>query len=285
MILGLVQLSNRVLGPGFRLASGDMMRRIQFIELHDQAWFPPSLREEVIDALQFGLGLLKPYGSVAILLRRAFDFTRCQLIVDMCSGGGGPWPYLSRRVGGPAQVIHVCLTDKYPNLGAFQKLQAASQDRITFRPESVDATNVPGELKGFRTMFTAFHHFSPVQARAILQNAVDDGQNIGVFEMTKRAPWTIALMIPWALMPLFFTPWIRPFRWSRLFWTYVVPVVPFVFLFDGAVSCLRTYRPEEMRAMVQTLTENGYRWEIGEQSGAAGEMAITYLIGCAPARP
>src|ERR1700733_626211 len=284
MILGLVQLSNRVLGPGFRLACPETMRRIQFIELHDQAWFPPSLRDEVIDALQFGLGLLKPYGSVAALLRRAFNFSRSQSIVDMCSGGGGPWPYLSRKVGDPAQVIHVCLTDKYPNLGAFQKLKAASEDRITFRPESVDATKVPGDLKGFRTMFTAFHHFSPQQARAILQNAVDDGQNIGVFEMTKRAPWTMALMIPWALMPLFFTPWIRPFCWSRLFWTYVVPVIPFVFLFDGVISCLRTYRPEELRAMVQTLTENRHTWEIGEQSGAAGEMAITYLIGCAPAR-
>jgi hypothetical protein len=285
MILGLVQLSNRVLGHEFRLACPDMMRRIQFIELHDQAWFPPSLRDEVIDALQYGLGLLKPYGSVALLLRRAFDLTRSQLIVDMCSGGGGPWPYLSRTVEGAAHAIHVCLTDKYPNLGAFETLQAESEDRITFCSGSVDATNVPGDLKGFRTMFTSFHHFSPEQARAILQNAVDEGQNIGVFEMTKRAPLTIALMFPWALMPLFFTPWIRPFRWSRLFWTYVVPVVPFVFLFDGIVSCLRTYRPEELREMVQTLTENSYRWEIGEQSGAPAEMPITYLIGCAPVRP
>jgi hypothetical protein len=285
MILGLVQLSNQVFGHAFWLARPDTMRRIQFIELHDQSWFPSSLRDKVIDALQFGLGLLKPYGPVAALLGRSIDFARTQLIVDMCSGGGGPWPYLSRRVEDPAQPVHVCLTDKYPNLGAFQKLKAEARDRITFCPESVDATNVPGDLKGFRTMFTAFHHFSPEQARAILQNAVDDGQNIGVFEMTKRAPLTIALMIPWSILPLFFTPWIRPFRWSRLFWTYVIPVVPFVFLFDGVVSCLRTYRPEELRAMVQTLTENAYRWEIGEQSGSAGEMAITYLIGCAPARP
>jgi hypothetical protein len=261
------------------------MRRIQFIELHDQAWFPQSLRDDVIDALQFGSGLLKPYGSIALRLHRAVDFTRSQSIVDMCSGGGGPWMYLSRTVGCPAQAIHVFLTDKYPNLEAFQKLKAASKERITFCPDSVDARNVPDNLKGFRTMFTSFHHFSPEQARTILQNAVDDGQHIGVFEMTKRAPWTMALMIPWALMPLFFTPWIRPFRWSRLFWTYVVPLVPFVFLFDGIVSCLRTYRPEELREMVETLTVNGYQWEIGEQSGAGAELPITYLIGCAPARP
>ncbi len=47
---------------------------------------------------------------------------------------------------------------------------------------------VPRELKGFRTMFTSFHHFPPEEARAILQNAVDAGEGIGIFEITRRAP-------------------------------------------------------------------------------------------------
>jgi len=261
------------------------MRRIQFIEFHDQPWFPSSIRDDITDALQFGLSFLKAYAPIAPLLHGPLDSASSRSIVDMCSGGGGPWLYLSRKLGGAAQAIHVCLTDKYPNLRAFQNFSGASENRITFCPDPVDAMNVPGELTGFRTMFTSFHHFSPKQARAILQNAVDDGQNIGIFEMTRRAPLTLGLMFPWALMPLFFTPWIRPFRWSRLLRTYVIPIVPFVFLFDGIVSCLRTYRPEELREMVEKLTENGYRWQIGEQSGTAAEMPITYLIGCAPARP
>jgi hypothetical protein len=261
------------------------MRRIQFIELHDQPWFPASLRDDVIDALQFGLSPLKAYSSIAPLLHDALDSSRSQAIVDMCSGGGGPWLYLSRMLSGKVPKIHVCLTDKYPNTRALRNISAASGNRISFSPQSVDAMNVPGALKGVRTMFTSFHHFSPQRARAILQNAVDDGQNIAIFEMTKRSPLTIALMLPWALTPFFFTPWIRPFRWSRLLWTYVIPVVPFVFLFDGIVSCLRSYRPEDLREMVKKLTAAGYQWQIGEQSAAGVEMPITYLIGCAPARP
>lgn len=261
------------------------MRRIQFIELHDQPWFPASLRHDVIDALQFGLTLLRTYASIGPLLQGAVDSAGTQSVVDMCSGGGGPWLNLSRKLSDGAQAIRVCLTDKYPNLRAFENLSAASENRITFNPDPVDAMSVPDELNGFRTMFTSFHHFSPEQARAILQNAVDDDQNIGIFETTKRSPLTIALMLPWALMPFLFTPWIRPFRWSRLLWTYLIPVVPFVFLFDGIVSCLRTYRPEELREMVGELTAAGYRWQIGEQSGTSTEMPITYLIGCAPARP
>jgi hypothetical protein len=94
-------------------------------------------------------------------------------------------------------------------------------------------------------MFTSFHHFPPEEARTVLQNAASAGQGIAIFEITRRAPSTIALMFPWVLMLFVLTPLIRPIRWSRLLYTYVVPIIPLVLLFDGVVSCLRTYRPPE----------------------------------------
>ena len=255
------------------------MRRLHFIELHEQQWIPSSLRDGVTDALQFGLNLLRAYAPIAPLLQKAIHSAGCRSIIDLCSGAGGPWLDLSRKVQGDAPALPICLTDKYPNLGAFQNLQAASENLITFYPSSVDAMKVPGELKGFRTMFSSFHHFLPEEARAILQNAVDARQSIGIFEITRRAPLTIGLMFPWALMFFVCTPLIRPFRWSRLFWTYLVPMIPFVVLFDGVVSCLRTYRPKELREIIEKLTATEYQWEIGEHSGLPGKMSITYLVG------
>jgi hypothetical protein len=126
-------------------------------------------------------------------------------------------------------------------------------------------------------MFTSFHHFSPEEARAILQNAADAGEGIGIFEITRRAWSTIFLIIAWVLLLFVCTPWIRPFRWSRLLWTYLVPIIPVVLLFDGVVSCLRTYRPQELREMVATLTGSEHEWETGE---LATGHPITYLIGC-----
>jgi hypothetical protein len=167
---------------------------------------------------------------------------------------------------------------------AFQNVRVASEYHIGFYPNPIDARKVPGDMAGFRTIFTAFHHFSPEEARAILQNAVDAGQSIGVFEITRRAPSTIALMFPWALLPLAFTPMIRPFRWSRLFYTYVIPIIPLVLLFDGVVSCLRTYRPNELHELTKSLSGNAYQWEVGEHSKVSGRGLITYLIGC-PKRP
>lgn len=261
------------------------MRRVQLIELHEQPWFPSSLRDEITDALQFGLNLFNAYAPIAPLLQNVLDSTRSRSIVDICSGGGGPWLDLSRKLlQGNAQAFHILLTDKYPNLRASPNVKTTSGNHIAFYPDPVDAMDVPRELNGFRTMFSSFHHFSPEDARAILQNTVDASQSIGIFEITRRAPLTIGLMFPWALMLFVFTPWIRPFRWSRLLWTYVVPIVPLVLLFDGVVSCLRTHRPQELREIVGKLTATEYRWEVGEHSRAAAQVRITYLIGYPPAR-
>jgi hypothetical protein len=205
----------------------------------------------------------------------------------MCSGGGGPWLKLSPRLhgNGPAACLQILLTDKYPNLGAFRSASAASQSHIAFHATAVDATNVPPELRGFRTMFTSFHHFQPAEARAILQNAVDANQGIGIFEITRRAPSAIAWMFLWALLPLLFTPWIRPFRWSRLFCTYFLPVIPLVLLFDGIVSCLRTYRPQELREIIAQLTATEYHWEMGERISPSSRAPIAYLIGYPRPKP
>jgi hypothetical protein len=253
------------------------MRRVQFIEFHEQPWFPSSLRNGVTDALQFGFHLIKAYAPIAPRLQSALDLTRSRSVVDLCSGGGGPWFDLSRKLQGDPPGLHIWLTDKYPNLGALQNVRAASGNHTTFYPGPVEAMNVPDELKGFRTLFTSFHHFAPAEARAILQNAVDAGESIGIFEIARRAPSTIGLVFAFALLLSLCTPWIRPFRWSRLFWTYLIPIIPFVLLFDGVVSCLRTYRPEELRDLVEKLTTNEYQWEIGEDS--TGYTPVTYLIG------
>jgi hypothetical protein len=258
------------------------MRRIHLIEFHDQPWFPAFLRDYVTDALQFGFNLFKVYGPITSLLQRALDSTGSYSIVDMCSGGGGPWLDLVRKLNsrkpiGASSDRRICLTDKYPNLDAFQKVREASANQITFYPGSVDASAVPRELKGLRTMFTSFHHFLPEEARAILQDVIDAGESIAIFEIPRHAPATIVLTFGFVLALFVGTPWIRPFRWSRLFWTYLIPIVPIVLLFDGVVSCLRTYRPQELREIVAKLSATNYQWEIGERR--TGKTPITYLIG------
>jgi hypothetical protein len=256
------------------------VRRRQLIEIHDQTWFPRSLRDSVTDTLQFIINFWNLYKPVVPRLRRALEDAEAQQIIDLCSGGGGPWLWLLRAFEEAENFsVDVCLTDKYPNLAAFEHARVASGHRIRFYAGPVDVTRIPPELKGFRTLFTSFHHFRPEDARAILQNAVDRRQGIGIFELPRRQPLTMLLTLVVPVVALILAPFVRPFRWSRLLWTYLIPIVPFVLLFDGIVSCIRTYSPAELSELLEELSANEYQWDIGEESRGPLRLGITYLIG------
>lgn len=251
------------------------MRRLHLLEIHDQAWCPASLRDALTDNLQFYLDLGNHYGVVAPLVRTALARTGARRVVDLCSGGGGPWRRLHEALGGATVV----LTDKYPNRVALERVAARTGGRIEFSLASVDALRVPPELAGFRTLFTSFHHFPPPEARAILEDAVRARQGIGVFEVNARR-WIAlltAVLVP--VLVLLSAPFIRPFRWSRIVWTYLVPALPLVATVDAVVSCLRTYTPGELRDLAAGTAGSSYDWEAGELSTRFSPVPITYLLG------
>ena len=256
-----------------------LSRRADLFEIHDYPRFPAVLRDLVTDALQALWEFSDSYKPILPLLREALALAGTREIVDLCSGGGGPW---LRLVGDFAREqnlsISICLTDKYPNREAFQRAYTRSKAQIDFDPRPVQATEVPIDMGGFRTMFSSFHHLREAEARRVLANAVERRKGIAIFEMARLEPKIMLSICFIPLLILFLTPGIRPFRWSRLLWTYVVPVVPFVLWFDGWMSCLRAYSQEELGELVRGLPEEGYRWEWGTKGG--GFLPVTYLIGC-----
>jgi hypothetical protein len=255
------------------------MRRIQWFEIHDQPWFPRLLRDDVTDALQLLLNLGKVYRPIAPGLQKAVEETRTHRILDLCAGAGGPWPWLSSSLAQDGRFpIDILLTDKYPHVGPSLPAQPAPGVRIHRLADPVDATQVPPELRGFRTLFTSFHHFPPREARGILRDAIDKHQGIAIFDASGRHLVTFLLIFLMPLGVLLLAPLMRPLRWSRLLWTYLLPVVPFVLFFDGIVSCLRVYSPPELRELLAGLPTDGYQCEIGVARGGFLRVPITYLI-------
>lgn len=251
------------------------MGRLQLLELADQPWFPRAWRDYVTDYLRFVMAH-GPFDALPGLVARVAGEAGGR-VVDLCSGAGGPWPDYLAAPRPELQGVRVVLTDRYPNRTGFERAQARTEGRAVGWSAPVDATDVPDELAGPRTMINGFHGFPPEEARAILADAVDDGVPIGVFEIVDRRPVTVLSLL---LIPPFvflLTPFIRPFRPGRLFWTYVVPVVPLVLWCDGVVSALRVYDPDELRKLVEGL--DGYDWEIDSVPAGRGPPRITYLIG------
>jgi hypothetical protein len=259
------------------------MKRVNFSEIHEQSWFPTALRDDVTDALQFILRFGNVYECVAPRLRSAIEISRAYRVVDLCSGGGGPWMWMYGMFSRDRSPVSICLTDRFPNIAAFEHAREISQGTIDYSSEPIDASHIPPVLVGFRTIFSSFHHFSPEEASAILRDAVNKGQGIGIFEAAGRRPLNILLA---CLMPLagFLTaPFVRPFRFSRLFWTYLIPVIPFVLWFDGTLSCLRCYSPAELSRLSCGPNGSGYTWEV--KVSREGFVPVTYMLGyLSPAR-
>ena len=254
------------------------MKRRHLVELEDLWWWPRVFRDAETDYLAVALRFAKTYSVAAPRLAAALRKCGTTEIVDLCSGGGGPWLDLLPALRAAGVDASVCLTDKYPNTAAFAKL-AESIPGVRFETESVSAFDVPDRLPGFRTVFTAFHHFRPPEARAILASAVRDRRGIAIFEAASRTPGQLMVMPLVPLAVWFLTPFIRPFRWSRLFWTYVLPVVPTAMTFDGIVSCLRIYSPGELEAMANEVDAGTFVWEAGVDYPPGSMFPIPYLIG------
>ncbi|QDU83770.1 hypothetical protein Pla163_08710 [Planctomycetes bacterium Pla163] len=254
------------------------MRRLHLFEWEDQFWFPATLRDLMTDYLRFVVALFKMSAPVVPLLDRLLTETGSTRIVDLASGGGGPWGTLAPALRESHPDLRVTLTDRYPNLSALRVAAASAPEVIEIRTEPVDALDVPDDLDGVRTQFLSLHHFRPDQVRAIFANAVAAGRPIAVFEFQQR---DLAHLIRFALSPVFvlLLSWaIRPFSLRRILFTYLIPVVPLLIMWDGVVSVLRTYTPDELERIVASVPgAAGYDWDVG--AATEGQASVVRAIG------
>jgi hypothetical protein len=254
--------------------------RLHLFELEDSPLLPSLLRDMMTEYLHWVMDFTGPYDPaaerIALLLREAGT----DQVVDLASGGAGPWPRLLPRVTlALGRLPHVTLTDLHPNQGAFTRIEALTRGAITGHRAPVDATCMPAGLTGVRTMFTGLHHLAPAQVRALMQDAADRRQPFAAFELTQRTLPGVLLMLASLLLVLGSAPFIKPFRLERIVLTWLVPILPLFIVWDGLVSALRSYTPAELRAFAAEVTVPGYAWDVGEERSASTPMGMTYLIG------
>ena len=143
----------------------------------------------------------------------------------------------------------------------------------------MDATAVPGDLRGARTMFNCFHHFRPAEARRILEDAARARRPIAGFEVVSREPFTLAMLL--STVPLAVTitmPAWRPFCWGGV-----------LDLDRAGHAALRVvgrcrvvaaiYSEDELRALVATIDVPDWDWEIGRIRLGDAPAHATYLTG------
>jgi hypothetical protein len=253
------------------------MKRKHLFEFEDYQWFPSFLRNYMTDFLQFVSNKFNIYRGIVPLLSETLKESKNDTIIDLASGGGGGLINLINALENDHPNLNVILTDFYPNEHAFSYTVKQST-RFSYKKESIDARNVPNSLVGLRTQFLSLHHFKEEDAIKIIQNAVDTQSAIAMFESQERNIKSVIAMILSPINVLFVTPFIRPFSFGRIIFTYLIPLVPLFIMLDGILSALRTYTVSEMKELVGNVKGNeNYTWEIGKIK--SGPATILHLIG------
>lgn len=255
------------------------MARIHLFELEDQPWFPAVWRDAGTAYLRLAADWTGQPSYMAPKLAELLRATGVRRLVDLCSGGAGPIPAVIEHLHRQGVEAKAVLTDLYPNAKTLAAVAARSSGRVEVYGAPMDATKVPASLPGCRTLFNALHHFRPTDARGILQSAVDDGQPVATFDVSERsAPFLVGILFG-GLVFMLACPFLRPFDWRWIVFTYLIPVIPLFVVWDGFVSGLRTYSVDELHEMVAAIDGDSFEWEIGRVKIGRQPAHVTYLTG------
>jgi hypothetical protein len=254
--------------------------RLHLFEFHERDWFPGSLRNAITEILRV-LGVqLRIHEVIAPVLERVLEESKSDRIIDLCSGAGGPILAIQQQFERSNRRISVLLTDKFPNREALRIAERVSCGLAKGLETPIDATRVPEDLCGVRTLFNAFHHFKPEGARGILQDAFQSRQPIAIFESTERSLFnTFSNFALSFLTMLVLMPRMRAKRLDWWFFTYLVPLLPAAFGWDGFVSCLRSYTASEFALLIEGLTDESYAWSSGRLPVPRSPTHINYFVG------
>ena len=264
------------------------MKRLSLFEFEDLTWLPQVWRDQITELLHHQIATRGVYSAIVPLLVETLNSSGSKQIIDLGSGSGGDIIGLHGAIDRACgEAIPILLSDKFPNLEAFERIEAATSGRVGHIAKPVDATNVPRDIAGLRTMFTAFHHLPPDLARKILSDAAQSGAPILIAEFTERTLFNaLRAIFLGPLVALYESAHIRPFGWKRLLWTYLIPVTPLLYSWDALASHIRTYSLDELGELTSGLDGNGYTWQMGQVKTQESDDYVikagghlTYLIG------
>lgn len=256
--------------------------RRQLVELEDLPGFPPRLRDLATDVLRVAQSRPELVRPLLPLVVRVLERGGTREVLDLASGGGGAWPALRRALAAEGICLRVTLSDRYPSASAAVRTDGAG---LRYHPDPVDALAPPPELPGMRTMLNALHHFEPDDVVRLLRSVVAAGRPLLVAEYSERSWRGVAQVLVAAPISAWAAPArLRAAEWDRLLLTYLLPAVPLVCLWDGVVSQLRAYEPDELLALAAAATraesaEGAYRWEAARRRVRGLPVRLTHLLG------
>ena len=264
------------------------MKRVQLFEFEDFNWFPKRIRQAMTNLIAVLHKMVGTGEVISALLAPVLKDKEIDRMVDLGSGSGGIMPQVLSQLRSARELkdLQLLLTDLYPNDEMIRRWSVKQQENVSYHPSPVDATHLDKAPKGLKTMINSFHHMRPKNARAILESAYKGHQPIFIYEMGEN---NIPLLLWWILLPLslavliimvlFMTPFVKPLSWQQVVFTYIIPVIPLCYAWDGQASLPRMYTMKDLDELLQGIQGPDYSWKKGQARKKNGKKLGTYIIG------
>jgi len=237
-------------------------------ELEDKIWFPNYLRQQQTEYIGWLVCVFKLYEPIAAKINEAAS-KKGNSIKDVGSGSGGPWLSLSKL---PIfQKTQIKLTDKFPQPSGIYPPNI-TYETVSFNPLIEEFSN--NELL---TFFNAFHHFSDIEKQEIIGRAL--AQNNSIFIAEILSPSFIEyfkILFTTTIVQYILAPFVKPFRLSRLFFTWIIPLNIFTVTYDGLISVYKCRKNRHMESFCKSLPfKNGY--DAGKTSSLFGKVYYMHI--------
>lgn len=219
---------------------------MHLFEFNDLPVLPESIRATLRDLCELCNSGFRSFNHE--VAKQVLDRAREQGSRTIVELGAGTAPITRILAADPAaKGMTLVPCDLLPDLDAYRELAAAHPDSVRPCEESVDYTRPkswgPGSIA---VLVGTFHHIDPRDRDRTLAALSKSADHVMVFEPLRNTPFSMLLsttaVVPALLLPLAYLG--KPGRLRRFLWCWLVPVVPFIFFWDGLVSCMRQWSPK-----------------------------------------
>jgi len=223
-------------------------------EFMDHPLTPRAMRETLLDVLDYCNTDFRPYyREVADQIRAMARERGLTTIVEL---GAGLAPLTKALAQDNMDSFSLIPCDLFPEPGAWQGLERRYGKVVQPMYHSVDFTVQHEWPAGTALVLcAALHHIPQAFRPGTLMTLHDSADCVLIFEPVRKTPFSMFLVL-FAVLPALLTPAFRMSRrgwFRRVFFCWLVPVVPLMFVWDALVSCVRQWSPTEWTRFSRSL--------------------------------
>lgn len=226
---------------------------MRLFEFGDLQWVPKWYHFYMRRYLVFFYKLFGYYKLWIPAVSAFIEKTGSRSYLECCSGSGEVLGLVISNL--PENLVkgkNFVLSDISPLPEFIEQVNRKSHSNIRYCEIPIDATQIPEEMNNPRIFINSFHHFPSETAKQIIESSIISKQGIIILEYVRHSPLGYISMLTGSLMIFLTLPFIAKPRDLPLLalLTYIVPIFPLMFFWDGIISCLRVYTPDKLASIV-----------------------------------